>query len=61
MPFVNQTQPSRPHHSTRFFLAKDGPNVAYYMQNFDKGKFNFHQIEFVVTALEKIGERPLGR
>lgn len=42
-----------------FTVIIDGANVAYYMQNFDRGKFNFHQIEFAVTALEGIGEHPL--
>lgn len=41
-------------------LYSDGANVAYYMQNFDRGCFNVHQIHFVVTALEGIGENPLG-
>jgi hypothetical protein len=30
------------------------------MQNFDRGKFNFAQIDFVVTALEENGLNPLG-
>ena len=38
---------------------KDGPNIGYYMQNFDKGEFNFHQIQFVVDTLESMGERVL--
>jgi len=37
----------------------DGANVAYYMQNFDDGGFNLHQIKFVVDALETMGENPL--
>jgi len=37
----------------------DGPNIAYYMQNFEQGKFNVYQIEFVVNALESMGETPL--
>ena len=37
----------------------DGANVAYYMQNFDKGGFNFHQIQFVVDAIEARNENPL--
>jgi hypothetical protein len=41
-------------------LYSDGANVAYYMQNFERGCFNMHQIHFVVTALEGIGENPLG-
>lgn len=42
-----------------FTAIIDGANVAYYMQNFDKGCFNFHQIQFVVDALEKSHEHPL--
>jgi len=37
----------------------DGANVAYYMQTFDKGKFNLHQIKFMVDTLESLGEKPL--
>ena len=37
----------------------DGANVGYYMQNFDSGGFNYHQIAFVVQALEEKGETPL--
>lgn len=37
----------------------DGPNIAYYMQNFEQGKFNVYQIEFMVNALENMGETPL--
>mmetsp|Transcript_43018 Transcript_43018/g.104137 ORF Transcript_43018/g.104137 Transcript_43018/m.104137 type:complete len:836 (+) Transcript_43018:76-2583(+) len=37
----------------------DGPNIAYYMQNFQDGRFSYHQIEFVVDALEKMGENVL--
>ena len=29
------------------------------MQNFDQGKFNVYQIEFMVNALENMGENPL--
>ncbi len=29
------------------------------MQNFDKGCFNFYQIQFLVDALESMGENPL--
>mmetsp|Transcript_15095 Transcript_15095/g.20010 ORF Transcript_15095/g.20010 Transcript_15095/m.20010 type:complete len:327 (+) Transcript_15095:1-981(+) len=42
-----------------FTAIVDGANVAYYMQNFDQGKFNFHQLEFMVDALEKMNEHPL--
>lgn len=42
-----------------FTAIIDGPNVAYYMQNFQQGSFNFHQIKFVVDALEKMGENVL--
>ena len=37
----------------------DGPNVGYYMQNFDEGTFNFHQIKFMVDALENMNENVL--
>lgn len=37
----------------------DGANVAYYMQNFDKGKFNYHQLRFMVDAVENKKEKPL--
>lgn len=42
-----------------FTAIVDGANVAYYMQNFDSGKFNYHQIQFVVDALLKMKETPL--
>ena len=42
-----------------FTAIVDGPNVGYYMQNFDGGRFSFHQIQFVVDSLESMGERPL--
>ena len=42
-----------------FTAIVDGPNIAYYMQNFDQGTFNYHQIQFVVDALENIGENVL--
>lgn len=42
-----------------FTAIVDGPNVAYYMQNFQQGTFNYHQINFVVEALENMGERVL--
>jgi len=44
---------------TRFSLLTDGANVAYYMQNFDQGSFNFYQLQFIVDALEKTNENPL--
>uniref|UniRef100_A0A6U9X7K5 ribonuclease P n=1 Tax=Pseudo-nitzschia australis TaxID=44445 RepID=A0A6U9X7K5_9STRA len=37
----------------------DGPNIAYYMQNFQQGTFNYHQIKFVSDALENMGENVL--
>jgi hypothetical protein len=46
---------------TSFILNSDGPNVAYYMQNFEEGIFNYHQIKFVVDALEEMGENVLVR
>jgi hypothetical protein len=42
-----------------FTVIIDGPNVAYYMQNFETGRFSYHQIKFVIDSLEKMGERPL--
>lgn len=42
-----------------FTAIVDGPNIAYYMQNFQQGTFNFHQIKFVVDALENMGEKVL--
>jgi hypothetical protein len=45
--------------SPTFLPPSDGANVAYYMQNFDQGCFNYHQIQFVVDALEKSNENPL--
>ena len=29
------------------------------MQNFDQGKFNYHQVQFVVDALLSMNENPL--
>eukprot|EP00567_Pseudictyota_dubia_P013161 CAMPEP_0197438704 /NCGR_PEP_ID=MMETSP1175-20131217/5617_1 /TAXON_ID=1003142 /ORGANISM="Triceratium dubium, Strain CCMP147" /LENGTH=854 /DNA_ID=CAMNT_0042968483 /DNA_START=520 /DNA_END=3084 /DNA_ORIENTATION=+ len=42
-----------------FTAVVDGANVAYYMQNFDQGRFNYHQIQFVVDALLSMKENPL--
>ena len=42
-----------------FTVIIDGANVAYYMQNFETGRFSYHQIQFVMDSLEKAGERPL--
>jgi len=42
-----------------FTAIVDGANIAYYMQNFDQGRFNYHQIQFVVDALIKMKEYPL--
>ena len=42
-----------------FTAIIDGPNVAYFMQNFDEGRFNFHQLKFLLRALEAMGETPL--
>ena len=42
-----------------YSYVTDGPNVGYYFQNFDQGTFNFHQIQFVVDALEDMGEKVL--
>eukprot|EP00980_Cylindrotheca_fusiformis_P001717 scaffold388_cov114-Cylindrotheca_fusiformis.AAC.26 len=43
----------------RLIFVKDGPNIAYYMQNFHDGTFNYFQIRFVVDELEKMGENVL--
>ncbi|KAL7540471.1 hypothetical protein ACHAWF_006707 [Thalassiosira exigua] len=42
-----------------FTAIVDGANVGYYMQSFDKGRFNYHQIKFMVDTLEERGENPL--
>lgn len=42
-----------------FTAIVDGANVAYYGQNFEQGKFNYHQIQFLVDALESMGENVL--
>lgn len=42
-----------------FTVVIDGPNIGYYMQNFQDGRFNFHQIKLIVESLESRGERPL--
>lgn len=42
-----------------FTAIVDGANVGYYMQSFDKGRFNYHQIKFMVDTLEAKGENPL--
>lgn len=42
-----------------FTAVVDGPNVGYYMQNFEDGRFSYHQIKFVVDSLESRGERAL--
>jgi len=42
-----------------FTAIVDGANVGYYMQSFDRGRFNFYQIKFMVDTLEGRGENPL--
>ena len=42
-----------------FTAIVDGANVGYYMQSFDKGRFNYHQIKFMVDTLEERGENTL--
>ena len=42
-----------------FTTIVDGANVAYYHQNFVDGRFNYHQLEFVMDALHNLGENPL--
>lgn len=42
-----------------FTAIVDGANVGYYMQSFDKGRFNYHQVKFMVDTLVERGENPL--
>ncbi|EJK63364.1 hypothetical protein THAOC_15979, partial [Thalassiosira oceanica] len=42
-----------------FTAIIDGANVGYYMQSFDKGRFNYHQINYMVETLIDRGENPL--
>ncbi len=42
-----------------FTAILDGANIGYYMQSFDKGRFNYHQIKFMVETLEEKGENVL--
>ena len=42
-----------------FTAIIDGANVGYYMQSFDKGRFNYHQINYMVKTLIDRGENPL--
>jgi Zc3h12a-like Ribonuclease NYN domain len=42
-----------------FTILVDGANVGYYNQNFEDGRFSYHQIKFVVDYLERLGENPL--
>lgn len=42
-----------------FTIIVDGANVAYYMQNFQEGRFSFHQIQWVVEDLKRRGEHAL--
>lgn len=42
-----------------FTTIIDGANVGYFMQNFENGRFSYHQVMFVVDHLERIGETPL--
>ena len=37
----------------------DGANVGYYQQNYEEGRFSYHQIKFVVDSLESMGENVL--
>jgi hypothetical protein len=37
----------------------DGANIGFNSQNFENGRFSFHQIQLVVDALEQRGETPL--
>ena len=42
-----------------FTAVIDAANIGYFMQNFESGRFNYHQIKFVVDCLEAMGENPL--
>lgn len=42
-----------------FTAIVDGANIGYYLQNFEQGRFSFHQIQFVVDTLENLGEKVL--
>jgi hypothetical protein len=42
-----------------FTIFVDGANVGYYHQNFEDGRFCYHQLKFVVDELERLGENPL--
>jgi hypothetical protein len=42
-----------------FTAIVDGANVGYYMQSFDRGRFNYYQIKFMIDTLEGRGENPL--
>lgn len=42
-----------------FTILVDGANVGYYHQNYEDGRFSYHQIKFVVDFLENQGENPL--
>jgi hypothetical protein len=42
-----------------FTIFVDGANVGYYHQNFEDGRFCYHQLKFVVDELERQGENPL--
>ena len=42
-----------------FTVLVDGANVAYNHQNTEQGRFSYHQIQFMVDFLERMGENPL--
>lgn len=46
-------------HGKPFTAVCDGANIGYYSQNFEDGKFSYHQIKFMVDSLERMGENPL--
>ena len=46
-------------HPWKFTAVVDGPNVAYFHQNFPGGGFNVKQVAIVVQALEDMGFVPL--
>lgn len=42
-----------------FTTLIDGANVGYFQQNYENGRFSYHQIKFVVDSLEHMGESVL--
>jgi len=42
-----------------FTTLIDGANVGYFQQNYENGRFSYHQIKFVIDSLERMGENVL--